>query len=104
MRTLSYAFAVVRMLVNFANYLQAKRYNLELGVSDMMVLSIGSSMTYGADYALNNIPSIVLFQKMIPPNVEATLMAFAMSVINLSREIMGQMIGVAINRWFIGAS
>ena len=84
MRTLTYAYAFCGILINSVNYLQAKRYNLDAGVSDMALLSVGSGFMYATEYALNTVPSIVLFQKLVPEHVEATLMAFSMSMINFS--------------------
>ena len=52
--------------------------------------------------ALIILPSLVLFQKLTPLNVEATMMAFAASVVNLSRGLVGKLSAIAINSYFVG--
>ena len=51
--------------------------------------------------ALMLLPSLVLFQKLTPLNVEATMMAFAASVVNLSQGVIGKLSAIAINH-FVG--
>ena len=55
------------------------------------------------EIAFTQIPMIVLFQKMVPDNVEATMMAIAAGVINFSRGTMPEMSGIFFNQ-FIGLS
>ena len=43
-----------------------------------------------------------MFQKITPDHVESIMMAFSASIVNLSRGFTGQMIGVWMNRNFIG--
>eukprot|EP00356_Strombidium_inclinatum_P011214 CAMPEP_0170503074 /NCGR_PEP_ID=MMETSP0208-20121228/43559_1 /TAXON_ID=197538 /ORGANISM="Strombidium inclinatum, Strain S3" /LENGTH=62 /DNA_ID=CAMNT_0010782527 /DNA_START=282 /DNA_END=467 /DNA_ORIENTATION=- len=39
---------------------------------------------------------------MAPDHVESTMMAFSASIVNLSRGFMGEVIGVWVNKNFIG--
>ena len=47
---------------------------------------------------------MVLFQKLTPPHVETTMVAFSASVFNISLGLIGQMIGVGVNKLFFGVS
>ena len=104
MRTLTYASAFLGMFIYMVDYVQAKRWNLELGISDMVLLCFGSSIIYAVEFALTQLPAIVLFQKLIPPHVESTLSAFSSGIINISNGLLGQLIGVAVNKLFIGVT
>ena len=101
-QTLVYINAVASIFIHLMNYFHAERYNLKLGISDMTVLLFGSFLIYGTKFALVELSAIVLFQKLIPPHVEATMMAFSMGVLNISLELMGQIIGVIVNQHYIG--
>lgn len=104
MRTLTYWSAFLGMFIYMIDYVQAKRWNLDLGISDMFLLCFGSSIIYAVQFALTQLPSIVLFQKLIPPHVESTMSAFSAGIVNISNGLLGQMIGVAVNKWFIGVT
>ena len=44
---------------------------------------------------------LVVFQKITPTNVEATMMALSASIVNLSRGFLGDTTGAFINHYFI---
>ena len=44
---------------------------------------------------------LVVFQKITPTNVEATMMALSASIVNLSRGFLGDSTGAFINHYFI---
>ena len=54
-------------------------------------------------FPLSFLPCLVMFQKMTPLNVEATMMAFAGSVLNVTNGVIPRLIGVFINM-FVGVS
>lgn len=47
---------------------------------------------------------LVIFQKITPPHVEATMMALSASIVNLSRGFLGETTGAFINHYFIGVT
>ena len=51
---------------------------------------------------MTHLPSLVLFQKLAPDHVEAIIMAFSACIVNLSEGLMSDLIGVFINKQFIG--
>ena len=65
----------------------------------MYILLFTSGIDSAIEMALSHLPCLVVFQKMTPPHVEATMMAFSTSVINLSNGLVGQLIGVWINSY-----
>ena len=44
---------------------------------------------------------LVVFNKITPPHVEATMMALNASIVNLSRGAMGETTGYFINKYFV---
>ena len=68
----------------------------------MMMLVCSDIVFDGFVFAFTQLPTLVLFQKLVPDHVEATMMALSASVINLSRGLMGDLMGVFINKTFIG--
>ena len=41
---------------------------------------------------------------MTPAHVEATMMAFSASIMNISNGLLGSVIGVGVNKWFVGVT
>jgi hypothetical protein len=68
----------------------------------MNLICFGSLLYQPIYFAINQIPSIVLCQKLAPDHVEATMMAFSASIINMSNGIIGGLTGYYINKWFVG--
>ena len=89
MRTLTYASAGIGIIYTVIDLFQIFRYNIEWGISDMAILVFGSTVMSSIQLALTLLPCMVLFQKMTPPHVESTMMAFSASVMNLSNGLVG---------------
>jgi len=53
---------------------------------------------------MTQIPSIVTCQRLAPGHVEATMMAFSASVINMSNGLIGSLTGYYVNKWFVGCT
>ena len=70
----------------------------------MVFLSFGSTVLGSFIFAFQQLPSIVYFQRIIPLNVETTMMAFSTSIVNLSRGQLSQMTGVIVNKLFVGVT
>ena len=43
-------------------------------------------------------------QRLAPEHVEATMMAFSASIINMSNGLIGSFTGYYINKWFVGCN
>lgn len=72
------------------------------GVSDMMVLGVSGTVLDAFIFAMTQLPCLVLFQKLAPDHVEATMMALSASVCNLSEGLMANLSGVFVNKSFVG--
>jgi len=101
-RTLCYISLAVGILSNFVDLLQFNRVNIEYGISDMALICFGSGVIGTFQFAMTQLPCLVLFQKMAPEHVESTVMAFSASIVNLSRGFLGELTGAYINKQFIG--
>jgi len=104
MRTLTYFGCFIGVIGLLIDLFQVFRWNLAWGISDMTVLCFGSTVLSTIGFAISQLPSLVLFQKLAPPHVEATMMAFSASVVNLSRGVIGQLTGAFINKYFVGVT
>ena len=104
MRTLTYFGCFIGLIGLLIDLFQVFRWNLALGISDMAVLCFGSTVLSTIGFAISQLPSLVLFQKLAPPHVEATMMAFSASIVNLSRGMIGQLTGAFINKYFVGVT
>jgi len=51
----------------------------------MIFLCISSAVIGSLQFSMTQLPSLVWFNKITPSNVEATMMAFSASCVNLSR-------------------
>ena len=102
MRTLQYYCNFLSILSLGVDLAQVFRVNLDYGISDMVVLCFGNAIFGAFAFAMTQLPSLVLFQKLVPDHVEATMMALSASTINLSRGLMGDLMGVFVNSSFVG--
>jgi hypothetical protein len=75
--------------------------NIEIGIPDFAILLFGSTVLSSISFALSQLPMLVVFQKVTPSHVEATMMALSASIVNLSRGFLGDCTGVFINHYFI---
>lgn len=104
MRTLFYISTLVSVFGSCVNLFQIFRINIKWGISDMTVLLFGSSVMSAIQFALTQLPCLVLFQKITPPHVETTMTSFSASVVNLSNGFIGNLTGVFINNYFVGVT
>lgn len=104
LRTLTYFSVVFSMIGSAISYVMIKRINIEYGISDFALMCFTHVLSYPLMMAFSVLPSLVLFQKLTPDHVEATMMAFYASVVNTSNSMLGEMTGVWVNEKFIGVS
>ncbi|CDW91088.1 UNKNOWN [Stylonychia lemnae] len=84
--------------------LQALRYNLVLGIDDVTFVVFTSTITDTLGLAFIQLPMMVLFAKVCPPFIEATVFSLLTGIYNFSNFTLSPMIGVLINRLFIRVS
>jgi len=82
----------------------AKRWNLEMGISDYAFL-IFTDVVFGA-FALSfgTLPILALFAKITPKRIEGTMFAFLTGTSNLDGGVIAPMVGSWINYQFVGVN
>ena len=65
------------------------------------MICFGGAFFGPLSFAMTQLPTLVLFQKMTPMNVEATMMAFSASIVNMSNGLMGSLTGALLNKYFL---
>lgn len=77
------------------------RLNLALGISDIVFIVFTSIVTDTLGLAFSMLPMLVLFAKITPKNIEATVFAMLTGVFNLSNSVLSPMMGVLVNKLFV---
>ena len=70
----------------------------------MLVLSFDVGVCASLITAMAILPCLVLLQKIIPSYVEATMMAFSITLVNLSINFIGNITGLLVNKYFVGVT
>jgi Na+/melibiose symporter-like transporter len=73
---------ILSMMFNMLSILVVSRFNLKLGIPDFLFCMTADALTT-ALAEINTMPLLVLACNICPKNIEGTLYAFIMSVINL---------------------
>ena len=96
------------ILINFIGALfglmLALRINVYLGINDLAFVIFSSAITDTLGLAFSQLPSLVLFAKITPKYIEATVYALLTGVFNMSNFFLSPMIGVLINRLFVNVT
>jgi hypothetical protein len=82
----------------------AMRLNLALGISDLAFVIVTSIITDTLSTAFNQMPVLVLFAKITPKNIEATVFALFTGILNLSSIVISPNVGIIINKMFVGVT
>lgn len=78
----------ISILAAWINYCFAKRWNLEVGISDMALIMF-TDVTFGPiTTALVSLPTMALFAKITPRRIEGSVFALLTSVSNLDTEVL----------------
>eukprot|EP00347_Sterkiella_histriomuscorum_P010122 403377520 len=80
------------------------RLNVKYGIDDLTLIIFTSVVTDTLSLAFSLLPCLVLFAKITPKNVEATIFATLTGISNLSSGVLSPMSGVIINKLFVGVS
>jgi len=84
---------------SFFNIIFVMRWNLKMGISDIVFVIFTSTVTDSLNYALFVVPPLVALAKMTPKHVEATMFAFCSLVTIGGKEFGGRTMGVIINKF-----
>jgi hypothetical protein len=82
----------------------AMRLNLVIGISDIVFVIVSSIITDTLSTAFSQLPVLVLFAKITPKNIEATVFALFTGVLNLSAIVISPNVGIIINSTFVGVT
>ena len=88
----------------FINLIFAMRLNLLIGISDIAFVLVSSVITDTLSTAFSQLPVLVLFAKITPKNIEATVFALFTGVLNLSAIVISPNMGIIINQTFVGVT
>jgi len=82
----------------------AMRLNLSLGISDLTFVIVSSLITDTLSTAFSQLPVLVLFAKITPKNIEATVFALFTGVLNLSAIVISPNVGIVVNNLLVGVT
>ncbi len=93
------------MIVNFLGSVMTLVYVLEKtgGIPPFVFLALTSTVTDTIFLAMSNLPSMVLFAKLIPSQIESSMFAVLMGLLNLSHTVLAKLLGNFYNS-FVGVS
>jgi len=94
---IAHAILFVSELINL---LLASRYNLKLGIPDIVLYLIGGSIATRVEMGLMMFPFVLILSKIFPVGIEATMWSFTFSVMVIMAAIVTPMVGVFINNTF----
>lgn len=101
MRTMYFYLIPLRMVLLGCQLIQIKRYNLDWGITDFTLLCFGESVYDSFSSAMFWMPSVVVFQKLTPHDVEATMMSFAGTLQSVAYGRLSSAMGLVVIR-FVG--
>lgn len=84
----------------FIHYAFAMRWNISLGISDLVFI-VFTDVVFGClALAMNILPCLALFAKITPPGIEGTIFAFLTGSWNFADGVISPMVGAQINKYF----
>ena len=81
----------------FSSYVLAKRWNLEIGFSDIAYLFFTDVVFNVVGVMLFNLPLMALFAKLVPKRIEGSTFAILTSSDSISWTVIRPAIGVWVN-------
>lgn len=97
-RTIIFYSTAISVVSSFVHLAFAMRWNVQIGVSDIVFI-IFTDVVFGClSLALCVLPSLALFAKITPPGVEATIFAFLTGIWNFSDGVVSPMVGALVNK------
>jgi len=103
-RTIVRYSTAISVVSSFASLAFAMRWNLRLGISDIMFI-VFTDVVFGClSLALCVLPSLALFARITPAGVEATVFAFLTGIWNFSDGVVGPVVGALVNKKLVGVT
>lgn len=87
----------VHVIGAFNEYVFAKRWNLEIGIPDLVFLFFTNSVFSTTLILFYGLPILALFAKVTPKKIEGSTFAFLTGTWNLSQKIIAPAMAVWIN-------
>ena len=75
-----------------------------MGISDLAFVICSGVVTDTLSMAFSQFPSMVLFAKVTPKYIEATVFALLTGCSNLSNSVISPLLGNLINDFFVGVN
>ena len=88
----------------FLNYTFAKRWNLDIGIPDLVFLFFTDIVFNVLGTVLYSLPILALFAKITPAKIEGTIFAFLTGTMNLASTVISPGMGTLINSQFVGVN
>jgi hypothetical protein len=99
-RTIILWSTIISVVSTFVHYAFAMRWNLSIGVSDLIFI-IFTDVVFGClALALNVLPCLALFAKITPHGIEGTIFAFLTGSWNFADGVISPMVGAQLNKIF----
>ena len=95
---------VVHVIGEFLNFVFAKRWNLEIGIDDIVFLFFTDIVFSALKTLLYTLPIMALFAKITPKKIEGTTFAFLTGTMNLATTVISPGMGTWINSQFVGVN
>jgi Na+/melibiose symporter-like transporter len=96
-RTVIYYSTIMCVFSTGLKFCYASRWNLLIGISDVMFL-VFTDIVFGClVLAMNILPCLALFAKITPPGIEGTVFAFLTGTWNMADSVISPMVGAKIN-------
>jgi Na+/melibiose symporter-like transporter len=103
-RTLLFWSTVVSVISSLASYCFAMRWNLLIGLTDILFVVLTDTIFGTVSLALNTLPTLALFAKITPHKIEGTVFAFLTGTCNLASNVMSPIVGVYLNETFVNVT
>ena len=80
------------------------RCNLLLGINDLVFVVLTDVVLGTLSLAYTQLPTLVLFAKITPKNIEGTFFAFLTGTLNFTNGVLSPLVGTKINDMFVGVN
>ena len=99
-RTIILWSTIISCVSTFIHYAFAMRWNLSIGVSDLIFI-VFTDVVFGVlALSMNVLPCLALFAKITPPGIEGTIFAFLTGSWNFADGVISPQVGTIINKLF----
>ena len=103
-RRVLYWSTIFSVISAISSYAFAVRFNVLIGVNDIVFILLTDTMFGVISLAMNTLPTLALFAKITPTKIEGTVFAFLTGTTNLANSVLSPMVGVWLNEKFVGVT